>query len=229
MFETSVSRSADDIKLSTDTTDKPVAERLIEIAGEIFASKGNAATIREICAAAGCSIAAVNYYFGDKQQLYARCVEAACERKQRLFPFPRFEQAGAADEQLREFLRTITRRMAASTNLPWQNTLMLRELISPSEHIAEKMKQYIAPDFERLQELVARVIGAETDSPELRRSLVTQIFARCMFFKTGASVRAMLGLDTPGNEDPQLYADEICDSILAQIRAVPRCHGESGK
>ena len=52
------------------------AERLIDVAGEIFAAKGSAATVREICAAANCSVAAVNYHFRDKHQLYLRCVQA---------------------------------------------------------------------------------------------------------------------------------------------------------
>lgn len=211
--------------LDPSNTDPSTSERLIEVAGEIFAAKGNAATVREICAAAGCSVAAINYYFGDKQKLYVRCVEAACERKQRLFPIPDFDSDNTHDdadvtpaEMLRQFLHAVIDRMSSPTNLPWQNTLMLREIIDPSDQVAEKLQDYIKPDFDRLRELLSRNIGRELDTLELRHSLATQILARCMFFRTGKNVRSILALDTAVNEDPRAYADEVCDSILLQIK-----------
>ena len=55
--------------IARDTT----KAKLLEAAGEEFADKGfEKATIRGICELAGANIAAVNYHFGDKEQLYAR-------------------------------------------------------------------------------------------------------------------------------------------------------------
>src|SRR5262245_54165184 len=50
----------------------PTEQRLLEAAGQVFAEKGfKAATVRDIVAKAGIkNIAAVNYYFGDKEKLY---------------------------------------------------------------------------------------------------------------------------------------------------------------
>ena len=53
----------------------PTKVRLIEAAGEEFAGKGFDATrIRTICDRAGANMAAVNYHFGDKEQLYVETV-----------------------------------------------------------------------------------------------------------------------------------------------------------
>ncbi len=229
-----LSSTSDKSTADKSTADKSTAERLISVAGEIFAQKGHAATVREICTAAGCSVAAINYYFGDKQRLYVRCVEAACERKQRLFPVPQVDTVEIdtveidddepsrcrLEELLREFLRAVARRVGSEANLPWQNTLVLREIITPSEQVSQRLGEYFRPDFQRLDRLLGEVLGKELDSLALRRSLATQILARTMFLRTGKNLRAMLGLDTDENEVPERMADEICDSILNQIQAL---------
>ena len=53
----------------------PTRDKLLDVAGRIFADRGyRAATIREICIAAGANVAAVNYHFGDKLGLYTEVV-----------------------------------------------------------------------------------------------------------------------------------------------------------
>ena len=48
-----------------------IRQRLLEAAGEVFAARGfREATIREICERAKANGAAVNYHFGEKEQLY---------------------------------------------------------------------------------------------------------------------------------------------------------------
>lgn len=51
--------------------DKPVQDRLLDAAEQLFSEHGfEGASVREIAAAAGCNIASVNYYFGGKDKLY---------------------------------------------------------------------------------------------------------------------------------------------------------------
>lgn len=50
---------------------KGVQDRLLDAAEELFCERGfDGTSIRDIAAAAGCNIAAVNYYFGSKDNLY---------------------------------------------------------------------------------------------------------------------------------------------------------------
>ncbi len=215
-----------------ESAEASTSERLVEVAGRIFAAKGRDATVREICREAGCSVAAINYYFGDKNHLYLLCVQTACERKQKLFPLPDPTEvtSGNAATLFREFLRKITSRIAASSDDPksslnWQNQLMLREVLSPSEGVMEMLQKPFRKDFEKLDRLFDKLLGAELDEPHVREELLTQILSRCMFLKTGRNLRKMFGIDSNTNENPTDYADIICDSILLQINALRRVRG----
>ena len=50
---------------------RPVQDRLLDVAEELFCEHGfEGASVRDIAAAAQCNIASVNYYFGGKDKLY---------------------------------------------------------------------------------------------------------------------------------------------------------------
>ncbi|HPZ83759.1 MAG TPA: TetR family transcriptional regulator, partial [Thermogutta sp.] len=52
--------------------------RLLTAAGELFAERGfEGATARQICERAGVNLAAINYHFKSKEQLYIEAVKAA--------------------------------------------------------------------------------------------------------------------------------------------------------
>lgn len=60
-------------------------ERLLAAGLKFFARKGyDGATVREICDEATSNIAAINYYFGDKQGFYAAVMEHAVEIRQKM-------------------------------------------------------------------------------------------------------------------------------------------------
>ena len=70
--------------MSTQQSNKndSTRDRILLEAGPIFAAKGfRATTIREICEQANVNVASINYYFGDKQQLYQQTVVLAREMR----------------------------------------------------------------------------------------------------------------------------------------------------
>ena len=74
-------------KHHTPHLDAGTRAKLVDAAGVVFAESGyQGATVREICARAGVNIALVNYYFGDKLELYAEVLResigSAAERDQ---------------------------------------------------------------------------------------------------------------------------------------------------
>src|SRR6266404_2237331 len=61
----------------------PTRAKLVNFAGRVFAARGyQATTVREICAAAGANVAAVNYHFGDKFGLYTEVLQQSVRAAQ---------------------------------------------------------------------------------------------------------------------------------------------------
>ena len=87
-------------------------ERILLAAGREFAERGyEAATIRDICTAAGANVAAVNYYFGDKHRLYIESVKHAHEARLRQVPQPEWAPGTPAAQKLRDFVGSMLDRM----------------------------------------------------------------------------------------------------------------------
>ena len=73
-----------------------------DAAGEIFAERGfDGTTVRDICQRAGANIAAVNYYFGDKQRLYVEAVVQAHRWRMEQAPLPDWADGHAAGNEAR--------------------------------------------------------------------------------------------------------------------------------
>ena len=57
-------------------------DKILNAAGEVFAEQGfEGATVRAITERAGVNLAAVNYHFRDKAELYTRVVLDACSAR----------------------------------------------------------------------------------------------------------------------------------------------------
>src|SRR5437588_7481375 len=87
-------------------------QRLLEAAEEVFAAKGfKAASIREISTKAGANVAAINYYFGDKERLYIETVKYAHRGCTEGAAFPHWEPTTPPVQKLRDFIRVLVTRM----------------------------------------------------------------------------------------------------------------------
>ena len=64
--------------------------RILDAAITLFAQHGlKSASIRDICSVASANIAAVTYYFGGKDELYAEAVKRVFEETHEIRPMPR--------------------------------------------------------------------------------------------------------------------------------------------
>ena len=158
----------------SDTT----RQRLLEAAGEIFAEKGfEAATVRDICTAGGANIAAVNYYFGDKQGLYR---SAFLEPMVLLGEGPQ-TQAAVLDPALT--LQQALRQMYwQRLNVLQQDELVqccvrlhIREMLEPTGLRQYEIDTQIRPSHQALWELICRHLGLADVDTGIQRLTLTLI------------------------------------------------------
>lgn len=163
------------MRLAAPAADRETRERLLLVAAERFAERGvDDVSIREICAAAGANVAAVNYYFRDKAGLYREVVEYAIALMQETTDLTQRAGDGAtAEERLRAFVRVFVTRLSGSGRHPWIHRLMAREFEHPTGTLDLVMSRVVEPRMRYLMSLAAELMGLSADDPRVRRSAVS--------------------------------------------------------
>lgn len=191
-------------------------QRLLDAAEQVFAEKGfKAASIREICNKAGANIAAINYYFGDKERLYIETVKYAHRACIEGAPFPEWGANTPPVQKLRDFIHVALRRMLAPQS-PSAAQLMMREMAQPSAACAEVVQQHIRPMAEKLGGILAILMPGITKQQQLL--VAFSIVGQCLFYRNQRTVAALLvGEDEYRRLDVDLVANHIADFSLRAL------------
>lgn len=214
-------RSATPSLAAVDPRDPRV--RILSAAGPEFAEHGyEAATVRDICTAAGVNVAAVNYYFGDKKRLYIESVKHAHEERLRRVPHPEWPPGIPPTVKLHDFVENTLERMLGLTQPPWQVRLMMREVIQPTEACRELVEGYIRPHFAMLVAILDELADGTLSEPELRR-VGLSIIGQCFLYRAAGGVVSML---VPPDEIEALHsrqplADHVTRYALAALGLGP--------
>jgi len=195
-------------------------QRLLDAAGQTFAEKGfNAATVRDICKLAGANIAAVNYHFGEKEQLYIEAVKQAhCHRGE--MPEFAWTSQTSPEQKLEDFVRDMMTMMLDEEGPSWHIELMLREMARPTAACTELVKSFIGPMFELLCEILAELLPH--GSPvETRLLHAFSIVGQCLLYRYHRAVGRLLVTEeqhrTLWNVD--VLSRHITQFSLAGVRA----------
>jgi TetR/AcrR family transcriptional regulator, regulator of cefoperazone and chloramphenicol sensitivity len=189
-------------------------DRLLMAAGEVFAEKGfEKATVREICQAANVqNIAAVNYYFGDKQRLYIESVKCAHQVQIDRVPLPNWTSDTPPEKKLHDFVETMVTRLTGDSWLPWQEQLMLREVANPTSAVAELVQQFIRPHFEVIQSIIDE-FGVTNLSPVQRHQIAFSIVGQCLHYKVARPFITLL----VGSQEMATYTTEQLTNHIYQF------------
>jgi AcrR family transcriptional regulator len=192
--------------------------RLLEAAGQEFAERGfEGATIRSIIRRAGANLAAVNYHFGDKENLY---VEAVLEAHRGCLRVGLESEPGgdSPEGQLRAHVRHfLSNILAVGRPDDWHHRLMLRELAHPSPASTRLVRDVIRPKFERLSEIIRRI------RPDLSgRDLDATVFSvvgQCLHYKMARPIiERIVGPEAFAEMDVEFLTRHITEFTLGALR-----------
>lgn len=206
--------------MTIDSTKK----KILLAAGPIFAQKGfRAATVREICDSASVNLASINYYFGDKRQLYIDTVIYARQMRAQQVPEPERLPGTSAEQQLHQYVAMLLNRMVAMQSAPWQVRLLMREVIQPTDACRKMVQEYFRPFLQGLTNLIDEIVGSELP-PEKRLQLAFSIVGQCMYYRFAGDLTAVI-LEEEGFEsgfaidDLVEHVTDFSLSALLSIRA----------
>lgn len=187
-------------------------ERLLDAAEDLFARKGYAAaSVRDIVAAAMCNLAAVNYHFGGKKNLYREVFRRrlGAMREQRLAAV---RDAESGDRDLEETLRSFAGAFLAPLHEDTRGRrplrLMYREIADPLLPRGFLHRELLLPVNRALAAAVGRA-APELSERDMR--LCVQSFLGQLLHTMHARRLAVTDLE---DQDEPLSTAELVDHVV---------------
>src|SRR6478672_6786371 len=130
---------------AVEASEENTRDKILSAAGEVFAEQGfEGATIRAITERAGVNVAAVNYHFRDKAELYNRVVVDACAARE-AWREVMAEAPDSPEGRLRGLIYHFLKYMLDPARPPWKRRLMAREMANPTGALDELVENNIRP------------------------------------------------------------------------------------
>jgi TetR/AcrR family transcriptional regulator, regulator of cefoperazone and chloramphenicol sensitivity len=196
-------------------------DRLLEAAAQEFAEHGfKCATVRNICQRAGANVAAVNYHFGDKEQLYAATLQHWLALAIEKYPPDMGVRPDAPpEERLLGFVRGFLFRMLGKGAPAWHGQLMAREMVEPTAAVETVASNIVRPLSLKL-ELILRDLLGTTATEEVLRQCTASVVGQCCFYRHCAPLLAKLyPQQCYGEADLEQLARHITQFSLEGLRA----------
>jgi AcrR family transcriptional regulator len=212
-------------KMAENGQERPdTRQRVLESAIEVFAEKGfHEATVHDICEGADANIAAVNYYFGSKEELYVRSWEQAFENSMAAYPPDGgVPPTAPPEERLRGHMGALVRRLA-DPNTSKEFSIIHHELASPTGLLADMHRKYLRPMREQMRSLLLELLGPRPSEQQVKF---------CQMGVIGMGINPLIHrrlnangarAELPGPppiEDIEAYIEHIVRFALAGIAAV---------
>jgi TetR/AcrR family transcriptional regulator, regulator of cefoperazone and chloramphenicol sensitivity len=176
--------------------------RLIEAAGDVFAEHGFAnATIRQICDRADANVAAVNYHFRDKAELYEAVLRYSHCAAEAAYAGCKPLAHAAAEQRLAAYVHCMMSRILDEGRPAWHGKLMSREMTEPTTGLDALVRDVFQSRFQELWGIVTELLGplaTKDDVEKCSNSIIAQgvFYQHCkpLLLRMDASLR----YDKPG-------------------------------
>jgi len=203
--------------------------RIIEAAGEIFADSGyNHTTVRAICVRARVNVAAINYHFGSKKNLYLAALKYWQTKAFEKYPFdPADFTTETPAERLGAFVRTLLLRVLDEGEGSRFAKLMSQEFIHPTSGLDMMVEETVRPLFAFLSATVRQLFSTRAPDNTINLcclSIAGQVF---QLYMGRHMMRRLLNRESLNRQEIEGVAEHITAFSLYAIRAIAeRCEGE---
>lgn len=202
----------------------PTRAKLLEAAGYVFAEHGfHAATVREICSRAGANVAAVNYYFGDKVELYEQVLRHAV-----LSVHDDALREALNDKDPRQALRRMVRhimgRLNSANKASWTMRIMAHEMVQPTPAFARVVDEIVAPTSNMLRRVIGRLLNLPPDH-EKTRLCTSSVMGQVIHYVQSRPMIERLWPELKMTEETMdRIAQHIADFSLAYMTSKRKSH-----
>jgi AcrR family transcriptional regulator len=198
---------------------EPTRDKLLDVAGRIFADRGyQAATVREICVAAGANVAAVNYHFGDKLGLYTEVVRQAMQTAEIEAVQNALDLPSPPEDILRAVIHARLRSVCRNDRPDWYFRILTHELAEPTPALRQLINKVGRPLFERMLALIGGMIGLPS-SDDRTRLCALSVMGQILVYKFATPLIAGVWPElklTPAQVER--IAEHIADFSLSYIQ-----------
>ncbi len=203
-------------------TADPTRTKLLEAAGQVFAEQGfHTATVREICSRAGANVAAINYYFGDKVELYEQVLR---EGVSALHDDSLREALNDKDPRraLRRMIRLMTHRLCSVQRNGWTMRIMAHEMAQPTPAFARVVDEVIAPTSTIVRGVIGRLLGLPAEHEKTRLCANSVMGQMLHYVYAGPVIERLWPEFKMSEETVDSIAQHIADFSLAYLTSKRR-------
>jgi AcrR family transcriptional regulator len=205
--------------IKNNATAQETRRKLMNAAGEVFAESGlHAATIKQITGRAGVNIAAVNYHFSDKFELYALVVRSL--QTSMLMPPPPATAAATPEARFHGFIDQFMRRLMDRSRPAWHRLLFARELAQPTAALDTLVAEIARPVTDRLAGILRDLLGEDVSDRQVNLSAFS-ILGLCLSYLNHGAIITRLGHAMPQDELEPLI-QHITEFSLHGVKSLPR-------
>lgn len=196
---------------------------LILAAGELFAELGlEGVGIRTIAQKAGVNIAAVNYHFGSKENLYTETLKYAILHGGGMHPISlskegtHIKEPTDIAESLYRYIKKKFVSLFASGHSSWYSKLIIRSLLEPTPSFLSTIEQTFLPTMEALITIIQR--SDPNMTKEKARLWAFSIEGEIAFYGIcKVPILSILRKEEYDNEFIEVVADHVARSSLTAL------------
>ncbi len=172
---------------SSPTTLMTTKKDILDSATRLFAEYGfRDASVREICNDANANLAAINYHFGNKTQLYVQVIQIAYQSLGEQSPMPMLDNFDSAIDALDAWIKWYIERLFGEGS-EITNRLLLREAANPSPMLDEIVSTQMFPLYQQLDLIVRALHDEDASNADIKLSCLS-ILGQCLVHRTNKSM-----------------------------------------